>query len=240
MNYKTRKELKDFARLTLRGKYGAAIFVSMTYMLLGTGINYLCNFLIYNIENAFIYDILSYTTSYLTTIFLGMLQVGIALFYLNMAVGRRFQTADMFYALSHMKKKVFCISFLLTTLYAICIYPYQILITLYFDKDSYTYLFAGLGAALIGGLVYLYVSLCFSQVRYLFFDFPQDTVLTLFSKSLRLMKKNKWRLLKLRLSFIPVMLLGICSCGLGFLWVTPYRKLTETAFFLDLMQTKEA
>lgn len=68
-------------------------------------------------------------------------------------------------------------------------------------------------------------------------------------KSARLMEGNKWRLFCLRISFIGWYLLGVCSLGIGFLWIIPYQKVAEAAFYESLadkdyewhyLQTKSA
>lgn len=54
-------------------------------------------------------------------------------------------------------------------------------------------------------------------------------------KSARLMEGNKWRLFCLRISFIGWYLLGVCSLGIGFLWIIPYQKVAEAAFYESLI-----
>lgn len=54
-------------------------------------------------------------------------------------------------------------------------------------------------------------------------------------KSTRLMEGNKWRLFCLRISFIGWYLLGVCSLGIGFLWIIPYQKVAEAAFYESLI-----
>ena len=53
------------------------------------------------------------------------------------------------------------------------------------------------------------------------------------------MKGHKGRLFYIGLSFIPLKLLAILSLGIGFLWVYPYQYMTQTLFFLDLMNPQE-
>ena len=39
----------------------------------------------------------------------------------------------------------------------------------------------------------------------------------------------------LQLSFIGWVLLAICSCGIGFLWLSPYMEVTKVKFFENLI-----
>ena len=52
--------------------------------------------------------------------------------------------------------------------------------------------------------------------------------------SKELMRGNKWRLFCLRFSFIGWYLLGVCSLGIGFIWIIPYQKVAEAAFYESL------
>lgn len=67
--------------------------------------------------------------------------------------------------------------------------------------------------------------------------------------SKELMRGNKWRLFCLRFSFIGWYLLGVCSLGIGFIWIIPYQEVAEAAFYESLadkdyewhyLQTKSA
>ena len=50
-----------------------------------------------------------------------------------------------------------------------------------------------------------------------------------------IMKGNKARRFYLEVSFLPIMLLGILSCCIGLLFLTPYMNTTYTNFYLELM-----
>jgi hypothetical protein len=52
------------------------------------------------------------------------------------------------------------------------------------------------------------------------------------------MKGNKGRFIYLLVSFIPLFLLGMLTCCVGFLWIIPYMQATLAQFYLDLVQNK--
>jgi hypothetical protein len=54
------------------------------------------------------------------------------------------------------------------------------------------------------------------------------------------MKGNNLRMLYLHLSFLPLEFLGVCSLGVGFLWILPYLNVTKVLFFLNLMKPDSA
>ena len=49
-----------------------------------------------------------------------------------------------------------------------------------------------------------------------------------------LMKGNRKRRFVLQLSLIGWQALGMCSAGIGFLWIQPYLTQTVVNFYLDL------
>lgn len=78
-------------------------------------------------------------------------------------------------------------------------------------------------------VIYTIINLFFMATPYLLVD--NVTIGQSISKSFALMKRNKWRLFKLEISFIGWFLLGIITLGIGFLWVIPYFTMTITNFY---------
>lgn len=91
----------------------------------------------------------------------------------------------------------------------------------------------GLALYLAGAVVMVIVLLRYSLVFFLLVDHPQMGTLEAFQESARLMDGRKGRMFYVYLSFIGMGLLGICSCGLGMLWVLPYMGQTMVNFYLD-------
>jgi uncharacterized membrane protein len=79
-----------------------------------------------------------------------------------------------------------------------------------------------------------------SQTFFLMLDFANYTPSQLLHKSISLMKKNKWRLFKIQISFFPLVCLGYLSCCVGLLWVQPYMMATEANFYLDLIKKHQS
>ena len=54
------------------------------------------------------------------------------------------------------------------------------------------------------------------------------------------MKGHRWEFFCLRMSFIGWKILGFLTLGIGFLWINPYRSLSETVFFNEYSGRAEA
>lgn len=83
-------------------------------------------------------------------------------------------------------------------------------------------------------------SYAYSQARFVFKDLVDSgqehiSYLDCITKSRTLMAGNKFRFFMLQLSFIGWHLLCILSCGIGYLWLIPYRNATYAAFYRDLV-----
>ncbi|KRN28178.1 putative integral membrane protein [Lactobacillus selangorensis] len=55
------------------------------------------------------------------------------------------------------------------------------------------------------------------------------------TRSRQLMRGHKMDLFMLDLSFIGWDILAICTAGIGYLWLNPYKQLTYAAFYNDLL-----
>lgn len=54
------------------------------------------------------------------------------------------------------------------------------------------------------------------------------------SRSKQLMRGNRWAVFVMNLSFFGWLLLGLCLCGIGILFVLPYIRATDTQLYLEL------
>ena len=87
--------------------------------------------------------------------------------------------------------------------------------------------------ALLAAIIFFWTSYTYRLVYFLYIDHPEYTVLQGFRESRRLMQGHKWRFFLLQLSFAGMVLLGLCSLGIGFLWIFPYINQTTTTFYMD-------
>lgn len=241
MNHnQSRADLKNSARDLLRGNYSSVILTILLVSFLSSGIKSASVLLL--TPNTLLGNLIYYAASVIFGAVSGMFSVGIAFFFLNLCCRRRFSLMDLFYGFTYHPKKTFLVSLIFALLNLLCSIP-MLLVPFTEDttdislllKENLIYMAALLGC----NILYSLVTLCFSQVYYLMLDFPELSVKELFRYSFRLMKQNAGRYLILEISFIPLLLLGVGSFSIGFLWILPYIDTTHALFYLDLMQRQK-
>lgn len=240
--YKKIYELKNTAKDQLDGKYKSAVAICLCAFLISNGV---CGFAELFLPVAALPQGLSIPAYLirngvllLLSWALGTLNVGLALFFLQMACGQSYQLNDLFYGFRRDSGKALVLSGVFTLLNAVCLGPHRLLLQLYFYAPSPGRLAAVLVALAIGGFIYLPLRLSLSLSYYLMLDFPQKTAKETLSLSMRLMRGQKKRLLYLECSFLPMTLLCVCTLFIGFLWLIPYWNMTFTSFYLDLMRPR--
>jgi len=80
----------------------------------------------------------------------------------------------------------------------------------------------------------LAISYTYSLTYLLYIDHTDYSVREGLTRSRELMRGKKWRFFILQLSFAGMALLGICSLGIGLLWILPYKAQTNINFYLDV------
>lgn len=248
--YKKPYELKNMAKDTLQGKYGAAVLILVLYSLI-TGIVSLFIGMLGNATSATVYGMTGSSSAItaITIIFeilnfvavavLRIMEAGIALFFLNVACKHPYAIGNLFHGFSKDSGKALVLSGVWGLCSTICLYPYQYCLSAYLSSRDMQMLYITFVVMVIGICIYIPVSLSLSQIFYLMLDYPDLSAKEILALSIRMMKGNKGRLFYLNLSFIPMMILGILSFGIGFLWLNPYMRMTEAYFFLDMMNPME-
>ena len=78
------------------------------------------------------------------------------------------------------------------------------------------------------------MSFAYSMAFYIKVDHPEYDWRQCIDESKSMMKGNKWRLFCLDLSFIGWWFVCIFTCGIGFLWLSPYMTAAKTQFYEDI------
>lgn len=89
----------------------------------------------------------------------------------------------------------------------------------------------------IGGIIF---ALAYSMVALVIKDNPELTAREALKKSRYMMRGHKWELFKLYFSFIGWYFVGILTCCIGFLWITPYMNTAVVHFYEDVKAEYEA
>lgn len=86
----------------------------------------------------------------------------------------------------------------------------------------------------IGAIILGYT---YRMVPYLLVDYPNISLREAMKVSREMMRGYKWKLFMLDLSFIGWYIVGMMTCGIGMLLVTPYIQ-TSTALFYDDLKSQ--
>ncbi len=250
LQYPSRAALKEKARDQMSGHYGNAILLSICRGLIVFSLSFAVSMTFSMIvtvrvlmgesgDTSLTEYLLLIACTTLLSIFAGVFQTGITLFYLNTACSRPATVANLFYGFQYLFKKSLGISAVLILLNTLCTLPFDICYFLLRSGKGYdavTMAILCIVLMIIGMCIYVPLALGLSQSYYLLLDFPRYSAAELMKLSFRIMKGHKWELFCLQLSFLPLGLLCLLSFGIGTLWLVPYMNMTQTLYFLDLMQ----
>lgn len=238
--YKQRYELKNWAKDLLEGKYGSAVLICFLGSLISVGFTLLANsFIPVGRLTVLSYVGLGITSLILSTL-LGVLDLGIALFFLKMACGKSYSVNDLLYGYQYDFKKALYISGARSLISALCSLPSRYLIDAYMNLHNTAMLAAAAVTLAIGIVIYLYAGLAVQLSFFLMLDFPDKSAVEILQLCFRMIRGNRKKLFCLRLSFYPLELLSACTLFIGNLWLTPYMNMTYTCFYLDLMNPKKS
>ena len=81
-------------------------------------------------------------------------------------------------------------------------------------------------------------SFSYAMTDYILADNPSLSASEAIGMSKEMMQGNRWRLFCLEFSFIGWHLLCTITLGIGNLWLTPYRKAAEAAFYREISGTE--
>ncbi len=235
--YKSCSELKNLAKTKLDGYYK----LCMSALLLQLCVTYLSTLVISMLVPGTdtTSDILFLSLTTAVSVILGILNTGFAFFYLNIFCGTPKVSSSIFYAFSNQPEKSVKISLLHVAIDFICKTPAQYFLLLLIQTKDITYAKYWLIAYAIGYVVYIPATLFLSQTYYLLVDFPDYTAKDALLTGFKLAKKHFWKLLYLKISFLPILFLSILSFGIGLLWVIPYMQMTYTCFYVDIMNPQK-
>lgn len=75
----------------------------------------------------------------------------------------------------------------------------------------------------------------YSAATYILVDSPELNALDAINRSKELMKGHKMERFVLDLTFLGWAILCVLTCGIGFIWLTPYRQATIANFYRNLI-----
>lgn len=237
--YKSSAELKALAKEHLLGKYGTVVGATVAVAAIVEFVTFFCT--VFLDQRTITGLLLNFIITFVITVLSGLFTSGTTYLYLKLSCGRQAAVSDVFYGFQLFPNKAVMIQlFLSVWINLVGLLPITIL-AFYVQKNpqNSVLMLAFSLTAIVCGIVIIFASLIYSQVFYLLHDFPEYSVKDLLSMSRKLMKGSKGRLFYMLVSFIPLMLLSVLSCGIALLWLIPYMNAAQTEFFLDLMKNTE-
>lgn len=236
--YQSSAELKAAAKEHLFGKYGTVVgaVAAVTAITVVVAAFFIALIDLHTVPGIIMLYII------LCTLFVlfGFFSSGIAYFSLKLSCDRSVTINDVFYGFQMFPGKALLIQLYLAVW--VCIAALPICFLFYFMNQEIQkpalILICSL-MSIVGGVVIVMVVLIYFQAFFLLHDFPNYSVTELLSLSRRLMNGSKFRFFYLLASFIPLMLLGLLSYGIAYLWLLPYMCTTMAGFFLDLIKNTE-
>lgn len=221
------------------GKYGLAIGADVVANGIVMAAMLLCSFLTEHNSTVTGYIITFLITLILDTLS-GIFLLGLARFYLNLVCSRPCRVSDVFYGFRAHTDKALAARFFIMIMELLVMLPFTVCTFFYSVRTSSVMFLITCVTLVIGGILYTYIALLYSQVYFIMLDFPGYSIRQIMSASRRIMKGNKGRLFYMLVTLIPYYLLGLLSCGIALLWVSPYVETTLTNFYLDLMHREYA
>ncbi|MBR5420345.1 MAG: DUF975 family protein [Lachnospiraceae bacterium] len=168
------------------------------------------------------------------TVLSNLLQYGLCQFYMNMCCGFVCGLGDLFKGFSFRDDRPVRIALQLMMVKTACEMPALLLYAVYRFSGIMAFLPLASLALCVGLTAYLIYYLGMSQCFYLMLDFPDKSLEDIVKLSRWLMKGRRFRLFYLYMSFIPMFILGMLSCGVGMCWLLPYRETALAHFHLNL------
>lgn len=232
----------------MAGRYGGAVMMTLSYLIWIYLISYsgsifstmLAKLPVFSnvsvsVTTDIIFTILSTLIISVLNIFAGMFQCGIDLYYLNISTGREAQPADIFAGFRGEPSKVFTISAFLLFPTILLSIPFNIFFEMYFLTGDQKYVILSCAFLIPSLAMALYMHLTYGMAYFLLLDFPHYSAAKILHLTRKKIRGHRARLLALDLRFIPMLLLGVLSMGLGMLWVYPILSESHALFFLNLM-----
>ncbi|MCD8039430.1 MAG: DUF975 family protein [Lachnospiraceae bacterium] len=255
--YKSRAELKYLARAQMSGRFGLLIGAVLIPALISFFVTQLSS--VVSVTSAAGYTV-NYVIAFIIQIILSVMQVGASLIYLKSACSMPSQMNDLLHGYKNNLTDALKLGFLFTLIDSICLIPCDIMnmqllnttdlmlpeITesttinemMEFYNIYYSILMSYYSLAICCILAAFLIKLVFMPAYYLMLDFPDRSVMSILKTSAEVMRGNKLRYLTLQISFIPLLLLSMLTCGIALIWVLPYMHMTSANFYLDIMAVR--
>lgn len=159
----------------------------------------------------------------------------------RVCIGEEAQIRDLFFAFSRHIGKFIGLAFIFMLIPIVIGVPMGILrvATVITARSAAFFGILSVAMGFLEMLLMLFVSLNYGMSIYILVEDEEKNLIDALKESCRIMKGNKRRLFWLWLTFIGMIILAYCSCGIGFVWVMPYMMCTNLFFYFDITGIRE-
>lgn len=234
----SRRELKNYAKQAMSGKYGILILAFVAVQALAL-ISSMISSALFPGEKT-IDIVLSYAFTFILTLLINVVAAGMNYMYLNIARGKAYSLNDLFYFYRHHPDRVIVAGFFMAVLNLLTMLPYTIYSNANLPGEDasvevlITWLYTGVVLMIVGMIVYQILVIPLEMTYYILADKPELKSTEAMKESLEMMHGNFGRYLMLKISFIPLMFLSVFTFYIALLWIFPYMAMTEVMFYRDL------
>lgn len=235
-SYRSSAMLKTMAKGQLIGKYPTA---ALTF-LLAVMISLITRSWISGlVDQRTVIGLFIFTAiNFIATLFNGVINAGVSYMSLKICCNEPIRVSDTFYAFTYQPEKIIRVLFVSKGLVLLALLPFSLFQLLHAQSGQTFYLILTVAALVAGAAISCHISLMLSQTIFLFLDFNDRTPREIMQMSAALMNGHKGRLFYLWISFIPLLLLGLFTCCIGYIWIIPYLKVALANFYMDLTQNR--
>lgn len=223
--------IKATARDRLIGRYGTTIGAAILLLLIQVLVSDAVIIMV-SPDNIITYIVYLFTVLLVDVLF-GVFYSGVAYLYMNVVYAQPARTSDIFHGFKMHPDKALMIQVPFALASFVQTVPISIMRNFLRGQEGSSIYMAMIGLTLVGTIMSIIVKLIYAQSFYLLQDFPDKSAGEILGISARIMKGNKWRLVKMYLSFIPIIILGALTLFLPLLWVDSYIEASRAAFYQD-------
>ena len=209
----SRRELKNYAKQAMSGKYGILILAFVAVQALALISSMISSALFPGEETIDI--VLSYAFTFILTLLINVVAAGMNYMYLNIARGKVYSLNDLFYFYRHHPDRVIVAGFFIAVLNLLTMLPYTIYSNANLPGEDasvevlITWLYTGVVLMIVGMIVYQILVIPLEMTYYILADKPELKSTEAMKESLEMMHGNFGRYLMLKISFIPLMFLSV-------------------------------
>ncbi len=215
----TNGQLKRSARNLLSGSWRIHILITACLLLLEMIGYYISG--IYTGETT-MSVVFGVAVTFILNVFLGLFYDGACLYFLKLSRNEPASFRDLPEAYRQQADRFLIVSLIRTGVATVIQLP-LLLIRALVPALLLTAVLTVIGA---------YVLISIAPASLMLFDHPELGASDALTESLKIMRGQRRRLILLVLSFVPWVLLSLCSLGVGMLWVLPYF-MTSFAFYYE-------